>query len=1073
MPTCVHIIFADSVEKLVEGVIFERLKIKDPLILRKSSSLLIILIITLLISIDTSKAQETAVYSVPSLNFRQGIELFQLQKYGAAKEEFRLAIAEFRKEGDNNNHLQLLEALYYDALTSKLLNRPDAEKLFLDLLDGYEENTTTRLASFHLAGLYFDRKKYDKSIAWYKKVDPADLNPNEKTEFTFRYGFCYFYKKDFEKAKPFFNEIRKTKGTYYYPSNYYYGFISYKEGDFKEALEAFRDIDSSDLYRPMVPYYIANIYFNEKRYDEVIKYASGFNEADQVQYYLELQQLIGKCYFEKQQYDKAIPYFTKYKNGTAKLTKEDIYQIAFCEYKTKNYTEAISGFRELNVLRDSMGQSALYLLGDCYLKINEKENARFAFEQASKMDFDQFVKENSSFHYAKLSYDLNFHDVSISAWQHFISTFPRSSYVAEAKEYLSLEFLATQNYKEALEVLRTMDVKNSAVRKAYQKVAYSRATELFNAGESVEAVAIFDESLKNPVDQSLKAAAYFWKGQALYNQRLYNEAIGSLDLFIEWAGTGITLPENVSVFLADYTKGYCLLKQSNYVDAINYFQKVSKSPVKAEDPLLNKVIVDATLRAADCGFVLKNYETAITGYESVAAKKLPGADYALYQKSIILGLQNKATAKREVLTRIIKEYPKSIYMDDALYELGITELSVPAYQDAAAIFKQIIENYPQSNYVGKAHLKLGLIYFNLNQDEPALSEYKWVLNKYPNSPEGAEALNGVKEIFTEQGNAQGYLDYVKGIANINITDAVKDSVMYLAAENKYAKNDVSGAIREFSNYITAFPSGIFSLNAHFYRGECLFSQGDFMMALNDYDYVIRQPQSRFAEKSLLNAARISYSHKKDYEGSYKYYKKLQEIAELKANKLEAAKGMMYSAYYLTRYNEVLIAAQLVLATDVAKANDLLEAHYYQAKVFESQNELSKAFTEYAIVAKEKSAIGAEASYRMAEIYFKQQNLTAAEEQCYALVKDKPGYDYWIAKSYLLIADIFESDKDYFQAKSTLQSVIDNYKGADEIVATAKAKLISIEEQEALQSKLKQDSPAEEMELDSIPEIKTN
>lgn len=78
---------------------------------------------------------------------------------------------------------------------------------------------------------------------------------------------------------------------------------------------------------------------------------------------------------------------------------------------------------------------------------------------------------------------------------------------------------------------------------------------------------------------------------------------------------------------------------------------------------------------------------------------------------------------------------------------------------------------------------------------------------------------------------------------------------------------------------------------------------------------------------------------------------MQELAELKANKLEAAKGMMYSAFYLKRYNEVLSAAQLVLATDVAKANDLLEAHYYQARVFESHNELSRAFTEYAIVAK--------------------------------------------------------------------------------------------------------------------------
>jgi hypothetical protein len=52
----------------------------------------------------------------------------------------------------------------------------------------------------------------------------------------------------------------------------------------------------------------------------------------------------------------------------------------------------------------------------------------------------------------------------------------------------------------------------------------------------------------------------------------------------------------------------------------------------------------------------------------------------------------------------------------------------------------------------------------------------------------------------------------------------------------------------------------------------------------------------------------------------------------------------------------------------------------------------------------------------------------------------PNYDYWVAKTYILLADNYRALKDNFQAKATLQSIIDNYKADDDILPTAKQKL---------------------------------
>jgi TolA-binding protein len=52
----------------------------------------------------------------------------------------------------------------------------------------------------------------------------------------------------------------------------------------------------------------------------------------------------------------------------------------------------------------------------------------------------------------------------------------------------------------------------------------------------------------------------------------------------------------------------------------------------------------------------------------------------------------------------------------------------------------------------------------------------------------------------------------------------------------------------------------------------------------------------------------------------------------------------------------------------------------------------------------------------------------------------PNYDYWVAKTFILLADNYVKLKDNFQAKATLQSIIENYKGNDDVLPTAKQKL---------------------------------
>jgi predicted negative regulator of RcsB-dependent stress response len=95
----------------------------------------------------------------------------------------------------------------------------------------------------------------------------------------------------------------------------------------------------------------------------------------------------------------------------------------------------------------------------------------------------------------------------------------------------------------------------------------------------------------------------------------------------------------------------------------------------------------------------------------------------------------------------------------------------------------------------------------------------------------------------------------------------------------------------------------------------------------------------------------------------------------------------------------------------------------------------------------KTKEGAEGKYRMAEIAFIQGNLDESEKNIFELVQGFASFDFWKIKGFLLLADVYTAKKDYFQAKATLKSVIDNVKD-QALVDEAKKKLADIEAAEA-------------------------
>ncbi len=968
--------------------------------------------------------QQSAYLLAQDETYQTAIAFYEKGNYGSAKEFFEQVAED--ESYDKSSEIRARSAFYAAMCAMKLFN-DDAEYLTNRFIGEYASHTLVNEARFQLANYFYASKKYNSALEYYLTVDKEKLDNEDKAEYFFKKGYCYFTKDDYENARVAFYEIIDLDTKYTPPAVYYYAHINYAQKNYQTALNGFLKLTADETFGPIAPYYITQIYFLQKKYDKVIEFAPGFIEKVTEKRVAEVARIIGESYTETGKYAEAIPYLEKYMQMANYITKEDKYQTAYAYYKSQQYEKAADMFAKLSGGSSLLCQNALYHLADCYLKLDRKNDARMAFASAAKMDFDKTIQEDAAFNYAVVTYELAYtpFNEAIQALNQYIEKYPSSKRTDEAYKYLVQAYMTTKNYKMALASLEKISNKTPDIKKAYQKIAYYRALELINNLNYQEAIDLLNKSTAYGVfDNNLNLLAVYWKAEANYRLGNYAKAITSYNSFIEKPGAYQQSEYN----LALYGIGYSYFQQKKFAEAADWFRKFIAQMNDAKV----KTVGDALNRTGDCFFIRKDYYAAIDFYDKSIANKSTDVDYAMFQKGLCLGVLNKEQEKIEVLSKLINSYPSSNYTDDALYEMSVSYIALNRQDNAIEDYKKIIDQYPNSSYMARALVNLGLIYYNTGRNNEAMDVYKRVVRDYPGTDEAKGALSGIKNVYIELNNVDGYFEFTKGLGGYaEVSKHEQDSMSYISAENLYMSGDCEKSSQSFKRYIENYPEGNFILNANFYKGDCNYQLKQYDEALKSFDYVISKPKNTFTEQALLGAARISYS-KKDYQQALDYYKKLASLTETRANLLEARIGQMRCDYILENYSDVIDDAKLVLEIEKLPEATERETHFKLAKSLYAKDRLMLALDEFKKVADEvNSEEGAESKYRVAEIYFKHGDLKEADKVIADFTQKTTPHQYWMAMSFILWADIYAKQGDYFQALQTLQSIIDYYGTSDD------------------------------------------
>lgn len=1002
-----------------------------------------------------SYAQKTQEYADPLAKYKEALTFFDREYYTTAQQLLREYLEKQPVLNEPYNNTTESHARYLIAVCALELFQPDAEKLLIDFIySNAYDNVDRRTAYFHLGRYYFRERDYDKAIEWLKKVEVNDLNKTERDEYKFLLAYCYFFSKDLNAAYPLFKQIKDNTNKYYYPANYYYGYISFTRDEYDEALESFKRIEDSQIYERILPFYISQIYFRRGEYQEVIKYLEPKIEDKHLSYYSELNMTLGQSYFELGKYEEALPYLEVYHQANNKVRKEDIYQFAYTYYKTGDYGNAVRQFEYLDDETDSLGQNALYLLADSYLKTGNKTNARSAYQKAAKIGIDKQMTEYASFNYAKLSYEAGYDNEAVTALQEFIDKYPNSKNANEAKELLSELFLSAKDYNKALAMIESIQNKSPQVKTAYQIIAFNRGVQLFNDRQYEEALEHFELSLKYPVGDQYKALAYYWKGECHYLMNDYQKANWQYAQYLSLSKTVKFDNKEWYDINGRYGAGYSYLKRRDYGNAATYFeQTVDLAGKSYNSDIKNRILPDAILRSGDAYYLSKDYTRAVDRYNKALSLNVAGQDYALYQKAYIQGLQGNYNAKGAEMLELQRKYPSSKYADIALFEGANTYFELGNNSTATSNFNKLIQTYPKSQYYNQAYLKLGLIYFNESKFKQSTDAYEMVLKNAPSAEEVQIAVNGIKDIAVATGDKNLVASMMKRYPGTFTSDEA-EKIVYDIAENHFRKEEYATAIERFNEYLIGYSNGAFALNAHFYRGESRFITEKYVDALEDYMYVINQAPNRFLEPAVSKAARIQLYEVKDNEAAYKLFKQLLTLAEGDYNKYIGNLGLMRATYRLKRFNETPPYANFIMNNASAQPHEKVEANFYLGKAaFEGGNytEAKKHFQQ--TVQETSNEWSVEAAWSLAFIRFKNGDYDGAIEKCYEIINEMPSYPKWIIKSYILLGESYYKQGNVFQAKATLESIIENYEPEDELKAEAREKLDKILKEEAGNNKI--------------------
>ena len=955
-------------------------------------------------------------------------DLFDYGRWSDARQEFLRVRAALTP----SDRLLAQEADFYLAACAVELGSPDAEGALREFAERYPESVYANDVRFALGSFYCAAGNMEKAREAFEQTDYKALSAPRREQYDIRMGYVAFAGGDYRKAYDYFDRIG-SRSEYVDHARYYKAYIDYAEGRYGRAKQAFTALLRSDAYRDVVPYYLMQIEFREGNYRYVVENGETLARRAVPERRAELERVVAESWFRLEDFNRTLEHLAAFRKAGGEMDRDASYLEGFSLYRTARYAEAAEWLRKACGAEDALTQNASYHLADCYLRGGDKQQAMQSFAMASNAEFDSAIAEDALFNYGKLQYELGggrFNE-AIQVLNRYVAQYPSSPRVRTAKELLAAAYYNSHNYDEAYEIIASYPDPDGDLLAAKQKIAYFRGLSALEKGDTQGAGRYLAESARIGISPKYNALATFWQGEIAYGRGNYDVALRDYESYLKRAPK--TEPEYAMAF---YNTGYCHFSKENMPRARESFVRFIELY-----PTQDGYRTDARNRLGDTYYSDRQFDEALKYYGQAAAASDDGADYARYQRAVTLGILGRTSEKIKALQQIIRD-GRGDYLDDATYELGRTFVAQERYREGAAVLEPFVETYVYSPYRSAALSELGLAYLNLGDKKKSLSYYDMVVKTAPQSSDAKDALQGIRDIYVSEGDAGGYFDYARksGVEG-DLTAMSRDSLSFAAARRIYLSGEPASAAKSLRSYLENYPKGYYTADALYCLSDCYLKTGERSRAIETLAALADAGQNQYTHRALKMLAGMTFADERFTEAAAAY-RKLADAESTAAGKAEAMNGYVRATIAAGDEERILSMADDVASYTAAGDEAWRASQFAKAGILDRRGDAAAAQKIYKVLsANVKTPEGAESAYRVIESAFRAGDTARAEKLVLDFSDKGTPHAFWLAKSFLVLGDIYVQKGDMFQARATYQSIVDGYTPADDgIVAEAKEKI---------------------------------
>ena len=917
------------------------------------------------------------------------------------------------------------QADYYIALSRFERGEEESLAALQRFIQQYPASTLAMEAQMKVGNYYFYRGQWESALLSYSLVRNRSLDLNSDEDLEYRRAYCNLRLGNYREAERQYHELDRSS-RYAGASEFYKAYLDYAQGDYDEASAKFSRIPQDSELGFQSQYYLTQIEYNKKHYSNVIDEGKALLDQHGNDYFdAELNRLVGESYYHLGNDREARTYLRRYlDNPEGEPYRTAAYTMGVLDYRDGNYQAVVDNMLHVTDGSDALAQSAYLYLGQAKRQLNDINAANMAFQQAAMMDYDKNVKETAYYNYAvgvSKGARTPF-DKSVDLFENFLNEYPNSRYKDNVEGYLVDAYMNTTDYQRALTSINRIKKPGAKVLKAKQTVLYNMGVQALANNRTKEADEYFKQAIAvGDYDKTALNESRLWLAEAKYREGDYKEAARYQQEYVK--GTSKS-DENYG--LAQYNLGYSLLNQNRYAEAKAAFQNAI-----ASKQLSSELAASAYQGIGQAQYYLKDFSGAQSSYDqALRLDKGTSGDYSMYQKGIMMGLNHQYADEIDQMDALIAAYPKSDLAPQAMLEKGNAQVLLGKNNDALNTYAALLKNYPKSVEARKGMLQTALVNKEMNKEDAAIEAYKKVIKQYPTSDEAQAAAEDLKLIYADKGQLGEFSKFLSSVPNAPKIDVNEVERLTFEAAEK-AAIDTRPNIDKMQRYLKDYPAGAYVPKAHYYIARYHYGKGDYTAAMTALDQSLQAGgDASYAQDALAMRSDILARQGK-LEESLQSYKELAERATSDDNRTLAQLGAMRVAKQMGNWNEVQGIATILLDRGGLTANEENEVTLDRGLAFAQVGNTRDAEAAFKALAKDPSSeYGAQASYELSRMQYEVGNYKAAEQTINALIDAGTPHTYWLAKSFLTLADIYHKQGNVTQAREYLQSLKSNYPGKE-------------------------------------------